>query len=278
MKTALILTDFSDAAQHAANYIAHISSSLGLKKLIVLNAIPPVSSIPRSPMILRSQAEELFDAELHIKGELARIQKLLPEDVELEHEIAETLIGEDINKVSEKLGVELIVMGMIGKSKAEQVFIGSNTLRVVDVSNVPVLVVPKNAAIVDLQRILLATDLKDMETQLPISLIRGISQLSNAEVLIVNVDTDPYDYKNDDREEMRALRDKLKGVSVKYEYAVHDDAVKGILQAAKEIQASMIISMPKERSFFNDLFHSSVTKKLAYTSDYPLLLVKNGNG
>jgi hypothetical protein len=49
---------------------------------------------------------------------------------------------------------------------------------------------------------------------------------------------------------------------------------KGVMDFADEHQMQMVIAVPKAYGFFENIFHTSLTRKLAYQMHLPLLLFK----
>jgi nucleotide-binding universal stress UspA family protein len=53
--------------------------------------------------------------------------------------------------------------------------------------------------------------------------------------------------------------------------------VNGINQFVDEQQVDLVITVPKEHNFFAQLFSSSHTKKLAFHSHVPILVLSKNN-
>ncbi len=259
MKTALILTDFSDAANHAAEYLVYNAENLGLKKVIVLNTVPPVTSIPKSPMIVRDQDDEVIDSRKILERLTSSLKSQLSNQIELETHVREMLIGEELNDLVAEWAIDVIIMGMAGKSKAEQTIIGSNTIRVLKIAEVPILVVPGDTPIKTVDKIVYTLDTKEQGVSIHETILHDILNSTKAQLTYLSVG-------KQDREAAPA--------DISITYIQGENVVKSILSYAEEKNISLIINAPRNRGLFEELFHSSVTKKLAYTSKIPLLLVK----
>ena len=66
--------------------------------------------------------------------------------MQLEERMEYAVIADDINKICEETDADLIVMGITGTSKIEEVLIGSTAISVVKHTKIPVIIVPPDAS------------------------------------------------------------------------------------------------------------------------------------
>jgi hypothetical protein len=82
---------------------------------------------------------------------------------------------EELEKLARHRKADLIIMGITGgRSKREQRFMGSNTLKLTESKYIPVLIVPENSKYIGMKNVLLATDLKDVVGTIPSAPIKMI--------------------------------------------------------------------------------------------------------
>ena len=102
--------------------------------------------------------------------------------------------------------IQLVVMGITGATKLGQIFMGSNTLKVVNRRFAPVVIVPPNAEFKGMKNIMFITDFKDVDRTIPIAPIKDLLNMFKADLHIVNVDDEHYVELT---EEYKAAREKL---------------------------------------------------------------------
>jgi nucleotide-binding universal stress UspA family protein len=159
MKRILVPVDFSKEAECAARIAANIAKKTGSEIYLLhmlelpVNTIDPaeLTNIRSEPQIIyfMKLAHEKFDA--FKKLPFFKGLKVI-ESVQFHFAFA-GIINE-----SEKNNIDLIVMGSQGASGLQEMFIGSNTEKVVRRSKVPVLVVKRSADDFKINNIIFASD------------------------------------------------------------------------------------------------------------------------
>lgn len=281
MNTILLLTDFSEASLHAARYAAALTRQFHASRLILFHAYQvimpvPVSEIPVSAdtSSFAENSEALYNASLEgLKSLHDKLSGLINTDTVVKYRSEDIHLADSINEIAEEEGVDLVVMGITGKSKLEQTIVGSNTIRVSNESNYPVLIVPPQAVIEPVKRIVLACDLKKLGETLPAKELKKILEEFQAELFVVNVDHKQKNLSPETPLNAVFLNDLLALYHPAFHYVDNPDPVGGIMEFSKAHQASLIITIPKSHGFFEGLFHRSVTHKLAYHTSIPLLVI-----
>jgi nucleotide-binding universal stress UspA family protein len=272
MKTILVLTDFSAAALDAADYAVGLARQVNASRIILCYSdyIPAAVDIPLENAI---QAE-------HEKKEHARELAMLKEQfsTEVPEAIVEIFVDRRslaaiVNDFDEEHAVDLVIMGMTGKSKLEQALIGSNTISIARAVKVPLLIVPEGTKFHKIERILLACDLKETTSALPIGAIKSFAGTIQPRLFVLNVERDG-EHSTELNIEEDSLRAHLGTENITYHRIRHHNIADGIALFAAENKLQLIIAVPKHHSFFESLFHKSLTKRMAYHTHIPLLLFK----
>jgi nucleotide-binding universal stress UspA family protein len=274
MDNILVLTDFSDAAFHAACYAAGLTLQLHSKQLVLYHAYEIVAPGPGAASMAQQKSDSLHAESMEkLEALHGRLQKFLS-NVTTVHYRAEGLsLDTSINDVAKAENADLIVMGITGRSALEQQLIGSTTIRVAPKSRYPVLIVPGSTAIEPVQRILFACDEKQT-TQLGAATdLQKILDTFSVPLMIMTVDHEQTHFGEKTPLDTVVLHELLAPYHPSFHYTNNEDTVAGIMEFALEHQASMIILIPKNQDFLEGLFHRSVTKKLAYHSSIPLLVL-----
>src|SRR4051812_19458995 len=128
--TIIVPTDFSNVANNAARYAAEMIKGQYDARLMLFHVYEKASEEKESGKVLEKLAADL--------------QENFMVKVECRDEESGDLI-DSLERLSRHMGAQLIVMGITGKSRLEKVFLGSNTLKMVERNICPVLIIPPYA-------------------------------------------------------------------------------------------------------------------------------------
>ena len=150
MKKILVPTDFSENAQKAAE-VAAVIAQKNHATLLLLHANTEAAL---APTLSEAGMDGSFDMTEYnaAAAESLFIQKkelaLDPmfEGINIESMVEEGTIAGAVEKARSENGIDLIVMGTKGASNAKELFVGSNTEKVIRMAHCPVLSVPQEAA------------------------------------------------------------------------------------------------------------------------------------
>lgn len=273
MKKFLVPTDFSETSKNAAKYAAQMAAGIPGAKVILINISDKFTAgSDGSPLTeTKKDRRTILQAALaHVAEEMRSLA-----NVEIEFVIEEgTSLVETLDRYVRHQGINMIVMGITGASRLEQLFIGSNTLDMVDAGVCPVMIIPPDAQYRPIKNVLFASDFKDVETTVPTVPVKSVLDLFKASLHIVNVDSEHY---VDITDEYKAQRVKLEKILGSYQpefYFIRQyDFLDAVSQFALDKNIDVIVTVPKEHSFLSGLFKTSHTKKLAYHSHVPIIAI-----
>ncbi|HLV91514.1 MAG TPA: universal stress protein [Aequorivita sp.] len=139
MKKILVPTDFSGPSENALEVAASIARKHNAE-IIVLHMMGLSDAV-----VTKNESREVFEAMYYMRLAEKRFEDLLNKDYlkgltvsDIVHNY--TVFGE-INKIAMDMNIDLIVMGSHGTTGLREVFVGSNTEKVVRTSEIPVLVI-----------------------------------------------------------------------------------------------------------------------------------------
>jgi nucleotide-binding universal stress UspA family protein len=165
MTTILTLVDFSDASANAVSFAAELSKRSSAR-LVIAN-------------ILQKDVDEE-----ETKDRLKSIESDLKKsfDINCETFLAHGSLITTLKKIIAVQRPDMIVMGTKGASGLKKMLIGSNTVNVISKIKVPVLVIPEVARFENFlkkgkDRIVLATDLDELENQTGLDILKEIALL-----------------------------------------------------------------------------------------------------
>jgi nucleotide-binding universal stress UspA family protein len=260
MKTVVVPIDFSPTSLNAATYAVKMLAGSYDTNLILYH------------MYEKKDEEEAANKELsRLKRELSEGSPLRMETLAVH---GDDLISE-IERVAHHRYASLVIMGITGRTALEQVFVGSNTLKLIDKNIVPVLIIPPAASFRQIKNVALASDFKDVRITTPSVPIKSVLDLFHPALHIVNVDSEHYVSITAEYQRERAIMEEMfSNYNPEFYFIGRYDFYEAIEQFTKDKNIDVLITIPRQHSFFNGIFKSGHhTKKLVYHSHVPVLAV-----
>lgn len=230
--------------------------------------VVPTTDLPVAPYTgtgLYNSIERKLD-DLAVK-----VRELTGEDIVVDIRGEELSLGENINEISKQEDAQLIVTGVSERSGLERMIVGSTALTISETGRCPVLMVPIDAPIVPVKRVLLACDLEKVSEATPLDALDKVLEAFGAQLVVVNVDDGNRHFSPKTVEEIYSLHHIFDKYRPEYAFVENKNIAEGILGYAKEHDISLVITIPRYYNFLRNLFHKSTTKSLVYNSKLPLL-------
>ena len=275
MKRILVPVDFSKEAEAAARVAANIAKKTNSEIFLVHMLELPVSTIDPAEMnTISSEPQIIYFMKLaHKKFETFKKLSFFKglrviETVQFQHAFS-GIIDE-----STKNNIDLIVMGSQGASGLQEMFIGSNTEKVVRKSKVPVLVIKKDIKKFDIKNILFASDF-NKESKSTFQRVIDFAKLFDAKINLLYVNT-IHNFNTSDNIEKRIAKFMKDFDFDNYKTNIYNDISieKGILSFGRKINADLIALNTHGRSGLSQLFNGSIGQELANHALRPVITFK----
>jgi len=190
--------------------------------------------------------------------------------------VATGKVYEEIVRLAEITGATFIVMGTNGSETIKKRFIGSNALRVVKESRVPVISIKGKPEHVGFNTIILPLDLTK-ETREKVNKAIELSRNFNAEVKVVSIlMTDDEDVVTKLKLQMNQVHNFLERADVKFstemiQAPVGRDNLGGeVLRYANENGGDLIMIMTQQETNFTELFIGSAAQEVINNAAIPV--------
>jgi nucleotide-binding universal stress UspA family protein len=267
----LVPTDFSKVANNALQYAIELA-----KKFNAEICLLHVKYIPMLDPQMPAETYRLFadETEQAAKENFKKTEDdvLSSSSVKYTTHMLTGYVTDEILHFAKNNAVDLIVMGTTGASGLQELLVGSNTASVVGRTETPLWVVPPDAKCGDIKDILYATDYTEPEFP-AFSRLSYIAQAFQSDLTVLHAKTDFDKYFNSANNFF--VRNKA-SISLK-EVTIIQSEKSDILATMEEYAQSgkyQLISVAKHnRSWFDKLFHRSLSKRMAYHTKVPLLVV-----
>jgi nucleotide-binding universal stress UspA family protein len=257
MHRVIVAVDFSETSMNAARFTAQMLAGKKDALVILYHNYHHKHDHDNCVSYLESLKKEFLD-----KG-LA--------NVECEVEQGGDLV-ENIGRLSQTRTASLIAMGIKGHSSIGNIFMGSNTLKMVEHSIAPVMIIPPDAVFGDIKNVAFASDFQDVENTTPTAFIRSVLEMFNPMLHIVNVNSKFYiAIPEEHRHEKERLREMFKGYDMEFYFIGMFDFHEAMDNFIRDYKIDLLVTVPRYHKAVGALFSSTHTKKLAYHSHIPLL-------
>jgi nucleotide-binding universal stress UspA family protein len=267
----VVPTDFSAPAEQALNYAIELAKKT--KASITLLHINQVAMVDASMPAETYQLLVKEIEELTIAGFDTLEKKLLkPSGIDYTTETRYGFVSEEICAVAKEAEADLIIMGTTGASGAAEILIGSNAASVVAKSTVPILVIPKDLTYKDYSRIVYATDYNEPEFPALMRLIY-FAELFDCPLDVIHVKSDADKYFNAENNFFKKNKANITYPNIHYIQLEKGDVIQSINHYVEENHGDLLVMAKHNRSFFDRLFHRSLSKKMAYHTKIPLLVL-----
>ena len=275
MEKILVPIDFSDHSENALNYAVAIAQRFDYEIVLFHTTPLPVGAVDlaQTPVDMNWQAD--ID-----KASKERLQEWVVSakqkaDKEL-HFSVRTSMGDLIPSIKiyvEEEDVELIVTSTRGADGALIEWMGTNSSDLVAETQIPILVVPEKATFRGFKEILYATNF-EVGDQSNLRDTMAFAKAFDAKVDVVHVDVDDERPENDVELFENDVRPFEAPKTVRFWQVKAKEIENGINKLAKDNNSDLIAIVRPMRGFWDELFHQSISKKLALHSERPLLVLR----
>lgn len=262
MKKILVPCDFSPPSRAAYRTAMDLASHTGGEVVVVhVSFIPAVyggfgtETLVFSPDYIESLEKE-------VKSEFEKMKKEVSVPVPSRMELLFGDVVFSIKNFVEAQGMDVIVMGTSGSSGVAEIFIGSNTEKMVRYSPIPVLVVRDYVNVSSLKKILFPT-LLNLDQSEFIKRLQTLQKFLGATVHVLLINT-PSHFVNDS--DAKAAFDKFskhyKLENCEYHFRNYRSEEEGIVNFAVSEQMDLIAMATHARKGLAHLFNGSLTEDL----------------
>ncbi|MBD0824815.1 universal stress protein [Aestuariibaculum marinum] len=273
MKRILVPTDFSTESENALKVAAQLAKKhkceLHLLHIleIPLHQVDPISGFSELP-------EAIFFMKLAHKQFTELREKSYLKDIKIQEHVEFHEIFKGVFHVCKKQNIDLVVMGSSGANGLKEIFIGSNTEKVVRTSEVPVLVIKNEHNNFSVENMVYASDF-ETDSQSAFESAVGFAKLFKSKLHLVMVNTPNFFITTD--EAKAKIENFTKDFNIKdYTTVIYNDASveSGILNYAKSVSADLVSISTHGRKGLSHFFNGSISEDLVNHANRPIMTFK----
>ncbi|WP_103864174.1 universal stress protein [Aquimarina sp. I32.4] len=278
MKKILVPIDFSEYSEYALK-VASIIAKQHNAEIIALHMLGLSEAV-----LIKNEAQEAKEAMYYMKLAERQFDTFLDKEYLEGVTVIETVksykVFSEINDVAHENDVGLIIMGSHGVSGLrEEVFIGSNTEKVVRSSDIPVLVIKNPVDDFTVKEVVFACDFKIENIRAYHNAMQLFDALgANVHLLYVNLPGEQF--RNTDQIEERVKEFLFKADSGKLEmydkvtYYNDYTVESGVFNYSNKIDADIIAIPTHGRRGLAHFFNGSIGEDIANHANKPVITFK----
>lgn len=274
MKRIVVPTDFSPLAESALKIAADLAKKHEAEIYLLHFLDLPLDLIDPTQGGDQNLPESIFFMKLAHQRFTKAMSKPYLEGIKVHETVEFNAAFEGIMNVSKKHDCDLIIMGSHGSEGLKEVFVGSNTEKVVRYSDIPVLVVKHEINDFDIKRMVFATNLST-ETANSFNQARKFMGKMDASFDVVFINT-PGKFKtsNEIEDRVKSFKNVVGGedfsVVVQNDHNVED----GILNYARKVEADLVGIGTHGRKGIARLLNGSLSEHIVNHAKRPVITFK----
>lgn len=279
MKRILIPTDFSNNAWNAICYAMRLFQNQECD-FFLLNTYTPVipSSRFMAPMVNGVRIEDAVrsTSENGLSKTVRRIRKEFNNPKHSFETISSfNLLADEVKDVVDTYGIDLIVTGTKGASGMDEVFMGSNTVRIIkNTKKCPILAIPRNFEYMAPSEIAFATDFNRFYSLSELTPLIDLANSFEATIRIVHVQ---YEIKALTELQLFNLN-MLRKYFANVEHYIHTvselNSVSHTLDVfSKELDIHLLAMLHYQHSYMERMTREPIVKRTAFHTQIPLLVI-----
>jgi nucleotide-binding universal stress UspA family protein len=276
MKKILVPVDFSEHSEYALEVAATLAKKYNAE-IVTLHMMGLTQN-----MVNKDDSQGVFEAMYHMKLAKKQFEDLLDKDylkgIKVQSTVQNYKVFNELDAVAKEQKAYLIVMGSHGSSGMKEVFVGSNTEKVVRSSSVPVLVIKNRIINFKVEKMVFACDFS-LEFVPAFKKARELAKTFQSDLQLVYINT-PERFTRSSEMEARAFKFLTHSADDAIEY--YDDikyycdttVEDGIFSFSNNYNANVIAVPTHGRSGLAHFFTGSIGEELVNHSDIPVLTFK----
>ncbi|RAJ11371.1 universal stress protein [Arenibacter echinorum] len=279
MKKILLPTDFSPNAWNATKYAISLYKHEECE-FYILNTYTPTIAHSRF-MATGAGGKACEDVVKHNseKGLDQLLSKIQEKYHNPKHKFIAissfSLLVDEIKNIIETHQIGLVITGTKGSSGLEEVFMGSNTVRIIkSIKNCPVLAIPQHFKFKTPSEIAFATDFNRFYTTSELRPLLEMAKSFKAAIRIVHVQYEIKSLTEVQQFNLNMLR-KYIGEVEHYVHTVSElNSVSQTLEVfANELDIHLLAMLNYQHSYMEKMTREPVIKRLAFHTQIPLLVI-----
>jgi nucleotide-binding universal stress UspA family protein len=276
MKTILLPTDFSKNSMNAIDYAMVMFENVSCEFYII--NVQKASSFISDDMVVVSASATIYQtiidtAKKSIENVIVKIKAKFNNDKHRFHSIVDyDNFIDSLNQTSKINHIDLIVMGTKGASGLDKVIFGSNTVRVMQRCNTPVLAIPDGCKFEGLDEVAFTTSFQSLYHVEDLQPLINLTKRCDSKLHVLHVmDSDNLAPEMD--RGIDFFKEHFKDAALEYIYAVDNNIFHIIDEYIKTNSIKLLAMVGRKHTFLERLFTTHTVETIAFQIKIPFLVM-----
>jgi len=274
VRRILVPIDFSETAENAFRYgmeLAHFLSAT----LHLLHVDTPSSDLGHKLQLDQSVDNQSYKERMiaALRDRYLHAKQANPElgSLDVRTEVVSGQVVQEIFRVAELEDTDLLVMGTTGEGGLLGNRFGSISTQVARQAKCSVLLIPDGVGFEPFDRVVYASNYHPLEQRILPKVVDFILPFGSTVYFAHIREQKQAEYQVLPQAETKIFHQN--GVTFQLTTIESADVVEGLNCFAKEKDAKLMIMMTTQRSFFEDIFHRSATRRMIFNTRIPLMIM-----
>ncbi len=290
-KRILIPVDFSDYSMKACRIAFNLAREINAKVKILHVYFNPYypTSLPMADVFYQGKEGKEFQNVIEkVRENIQKLCSIIDQKVadgefpsiNYSYVLREGLPEEEIVSFSKEYNPALIIMGTRGKDQKDADLIGSVTAEVIEMSRIPLITIPENIAFGDFKevgRIAFLTNFSQRDLisfDLMVKLLQPFEK--NIKIILTHISVKKGDQWDEIKlEGIKTYFEKqYPNLNLNYQLIDTNDMLRSLDEYIKNDNIEMLALTTSKRNIFSRMFRPSISRKMLFHSDTPLLVLR----
>jgi len=283
MKTIVVLTDFTEKANHAAEYAFRLAEDLKAQLLLYNTYYLPQAFVAESGAMESDEEHNVYKEQSMQKLSTlaAQLERKYRRNMNshipsISFETGDGTFEENLRRVQFKSEILMIVMGDQGSGGFfNNLVFGRETEQTLKNARYPVLLVPEGVHYHSFKKIALALNTSDDATANALNYVTEVARHFYAEVILLHVSPQNGDDEDSDKllKNFNKIYETINYENITFRNISENKVASALLHYSKLNEVGMICLINKHHAFYEYLTHKSVIKQMMEHQNLPLLII-----
>ncbi len=271
MRKILFPTDFSETSHRAFVYALHLADFLNCELMTLHVYDLPVVENQGLPSYMLEMYDVVETGQIkHYNNEMPFFKSVAAKNnlsnVKMSHKLMLGDLVDNIKELNKTENIDMIVMGTKGSSGVYETFMGSNATDVISSINAITMAIPDNCVYHAIKNICFTTELNEDDRK-QLKIIQELAASLGAQIHVIHVVSDHKP------ENIEAWKTYFAAENVKFHIIENESVEDAITNFTETHKIDMLAMTHHKRTFFQRLFHHSITKSLAHHIQIPMVVI-----
>lgn len=278
MKRILVPTDFSPTAEKAFRFALDIATKSSGTVVLYHTDVPIESTFVGTE---KTRKEYNDQSQANALKKLQRLKNRLTgefSEVSISTVVGRTPLVDNILGFAEHEHVDLLVMGTQGASGLKKTIVGSVAARVMEESDIPILLIPEKYKLENLKSFVFASSFQPSDKQ-ALQFVHDLAKLYGGEITVLHFLSENTTEKENEKEQKDFdahsifLQKIFPESNLIFRLEKTPSVIETLEKLTDKISFDIMVMVKRKKTFLAKFFTRSFTQNMSYITTKPLLII-----